>query len=287
MKEFNIFDYAGIDFPFSISKGIHHKSYFPHTHNFIELEIITSGSADHIVEGKVFTITKGDVVVLMPSFIHELQNVQELEHYNFKFDLEKLILLETDIEKLSGFQSLFILEPFHRYQHDYISHMSLDEDQFDKVNFFCELIYKEWTDKREGYKWVIKSYFLALITYLSRNYSPKITGSSQRLKDIVNTVSYIQENLSQKITVSMLASMACLSERQYTRIFKEIYGVSPIEYVINCRLTLACRMMKNTQKSLLEISMNCGFGDKVYFCRLFKNRYGITTGQYRKRLEIS
>jgi AraC-like DNA-binding protein len=285
MKEFNIFDFAGIDFPFSISKGIHYKSHFPHTHNFTELEIITSGSANHIVEGKVYNIKKGDVVVLMPSFVHELQNVQELEHYNFKFDLEKLILLETDIEKLSGFQSLFILEPFHRYQHDYISHMTLDEEQFANVKILCNLIYTEWNNKRDGYKWVVKSYFLALLTYLARNYSPKASGSSPKIKDIVNTVSYIQENLSQKITVSMLASMACLSERQYTRIFKEVYGVSPIEYVINCRLTLACRMMKNTQKSLLEISMNCGFGDKVYFCRLFKNRYGITPGQYRKSLQ--
>lgn len=285
MKEFNIFDYVGIDFPFSIGKGTHYESYFPHTHNFTELEIITSGSADHIVEGKVYNIKKGDVVVLMPSFVHELQNVHKLEHYNFKFDLEKLILLETDIEKLSGFQSLFILEPFHKYQHDYISHMTLDDNQFAKVKILCDLIYEEWNNQKDGYKWVIKSYFLALLTYLGRNYSPKVAGSSPKINSIINTVSYIQENLSQKITVSKLASMACLSERQYTRIFKEIYGVPPIEYVINCRLTLACRMMKNTQKSILEISMNCGFVDKVYFCRLFKNRYNITPGQYRKMLE--
>jgi AraC-like DNA-binding protein len=285
MIEFNIFDYAGIDFPFFMGKGTHLNSFLPHTHNYTELEIITSGSADHIVDGKVYTIKKGDVVVLIPSFVHELQNVQELEHYNFKFDLEKLILLETDIEKLSGFQSLFILEPFHRYQHDYISHMTLNEVQFDKVKLLCDLIYDEWNNKREGYKWVIKSYFLSLITYLSRNYSPRVEGGSPKIKDIVKSVAYIHENLCQKITVSMLASMACLSERQYTRIFKEIYGVAPIEYVINCRLNLACRMMKNTKKSLLEISSNCGFSDKVYFSRLFKYRYNITPGQYRRSLE--
>ncbi|MDP4090905.1 MAG: AraC family transcriptional regulator [Bacillota bacterium] len=284
MKEFNIFDFAGIDFPFFIGKGVHYKPFLPHTHNFTELEIITSGSADHIVEGKAYNIKKGDVVVLVPPFVHELQNVQELEHYNFKFDLEKLILLETDIEKLSSFQSLFILQPFYRYQHDYVNHMTLDSDSFSKVKILCDLIYEEWTSKRDGYKWVIKSYFLALLTYLARSYSPKVIGGSPKIKDIIDTVSYIQENLSQKITVSNLSSMACLSERQYTRVFKEIYGVSPIIYVINCRLTLACRMMKNTQKSLSEISMSCGFGDKVYFCKLFKNRYGITPGQYRKSL---
>jgi AraC-like DNA-binding protein/mannose-6-phosphate isomerase-like protein (cupin superfamily) len=285
MKEYNIFDFAGIDFPFFISKGLHTRSVFPHTHNFIELEIITNGSAQHIVDGKTYHIKKGDVVVLMPSFVHELQNVQELEHYNFKFDLEKLVLLETDIEKLSGFQSLFIIEPFHKYEHDYTSHMTLNEEQLSTVNMLCELMFIEWINRTDGYKWVIKSYFLSLITYLARNFSPNTTSSSPKINDIVKTVTFIYENLSQKITVSMLSSMACLSERQYTRIFKDAYGVSPIEYVINCRLTLACRLMKNTNKSLSEICTLCGFGDKVSFSRLFKNRYHITPGEYRKKLQ--
>lgn len=284
MKEFNIFDFAGIDFPFSINEGKHTTSFIPHTHNFTELEIITNGSADHIVDGKTYHIKKGDVVVLMPSFVHELQNVQELEHYNIKFDLEKLILLETDIEKLSGFQSLFIFEPFHKYSHDYNSHMTLDDNQLSTVKTICDLIIAEWLNKKDGYKWVIKSYFLSLLAYLARNFSPNTTSSNPKIHEIAKTVAFIQENLSQKITISMLSSMACLSERQYTRIFKEAYGVSPMEYVINCRLTLACRMMKNSNKTLTEICATCGFGDKVSFSRLFKKRYHITAGEYRKRI---
>jgi AraC-like DNA-binding protein len=285
MKEFKILDFAGIDFPFWVNKGKHTEAFIPHTHNFIELEIIISGSADHIVEGKIYHIQKGDVIVIMPSFVHELQNVHELEHYNFKFDLDKLILLDTDIEKLSGFQSLFIVGPYEQYQHDYTSHMTLDEEKLINVKTLCELMYTEWLERKDGYKWVIKSYFLALITCLSRNFSPNITCSSMKVNEIMKSIDFIHENLTEKITLSTLASMACLSERQYTRVFKEVYGTSPIDYVINCRLTLSCRMMKNSQRSLLEICMACGFGDKVSFSRLFKNRYNITPGEYRKKLE--
>lgn len=284
MKEFKILDFAGIEFPFWISKGKHTKSFIPHTHNFIELEIIIDGSADHIVEGKTYKIKKGDVLIIMPSFVHELQNVQNLEHYNFKFDLEKLILLETDIENLSGFQSLFIIQPFYKYQRDYTSHMFLDDEQLFNVKMLCELINKEWMYKKDGYRWIIRSYFLSLITYLSRNFSPNIANNSPKINDIVKTVTFIHENLSQKITLSMLSKRACLSERQYTRIFNKMYGVSPIEYLINCRLILACRIMKNSDKSLMEISTICGFGDKVHFNRLFKKKHNITPGQYRKRL---
>jgi Transcriptional regulator containing an amidase domain and an AraC-type DNA-binding HTH domain len=148
----------------------------------------------------------------------------------------------------------------------------------------CELIYSEWKDRKDGYKWVIISYFLSLITYLSRNYTPCVTGSSPKIQEIVTTTSFIHENLTERITLSMLSSMACLSERHYARIFKEVYGISPIEYVINCRLTLACRMIKNTQRSLSEISIACGFGDKISFSRLFKKRYGSTPGEYRRNV---
>ena len=284
MKEFKILDFAGIDFPFWAMKGKHIQAFNSHTHDFIELEIVVNGTADHIVEGKKYQIGKGDVLVLLPGFVHELHNINELEIYNFKFDLDKLILLDTDIEKLSGFQSLFLYQPMKQYYNEYHSYLHLEESRLNEVKILCDFILAEWYDRKEGYKWVIKPYFLALITYLSRNFSSNAVTSSYKAQDIINTVSYIQENLNTKISLSQLSSMACLSERQYCRVFKELYGVSPIDYVINCRITLACKMMKNTQLSIQQISTTCGFGDKVSFSRLFKNRFLITPGEYRKRL---
>jgi AraC-like DNA-binding protein len=285
MKEFKILDFAGIDFPFWAIKGKHTEAFYSHTHDFIELEIVVDGTADHIVEGKTYQIGKGDVLVLLPGYVHELQNVNELEIYNFKFDLDKLILLDTDIEKLSGFQSLFLYQPMKQYYNEYHSYMYLEDDKLNEAKLLCDLVLAEWDERKDGYKWVIKSYFLALITYLSRNFSPNAASNFCKAQDIIKTVSFIHENLNCKITLSQLSSMSCLSERQYSRVFKGIYGVSPIDYVINCRLTLACKMMKNTRLSIQQICTACGFADKVSFSRLFRNRFKITPGEYRKRLQ--
>ena len=281
MKEYNILEFARIDFPFWVDKGVHTKPYSPHTHNFIELEIILSGSADHIVEGRTYHIKRGDVLVIMPSYVHEIQNVDNLEIYNYKFDLDKLLLLEEDLEQLSGFQALFILQPFDKYQHDYTSFMTLEEEKLSVVHILSELILNEWQEKKAGYKLSIKSYLLTLITFLSRNYSPSLTGASAKTPQIIHTVNYIHENLTEQITLGDLAAMACLSERQFTRIFRDVYGVSPIDYVIKCRLILASRLLKNTKLPLTEVSHRSGFGDKVSFSRLFTKKYGVTPGKYR------
>lgn len=281
MKEYNILEFAGIDFPFWIDKGMHLTDCAPHTHNFTELEIVLSGKADHIVEGKTYHIKKGDVLVIMPSYVHELQNVEKLEIFNYKFDLDKLILLDTEIEKLSGFQALFILQPFDKYQHDFTSYLSLEEDKLSIVRMLSELILEERSKKSPGYRLSIKSYLLTLITFLSRNFSTSLTSTSPKISHIVHTVNHIHDNFTEPITLSSLAAMACLSERQYSRIFHEVYGVSPIGYVINCRLSLACRLLKNTKLPVTEVSQRCGFGDKVSFSRLFTKKYGITPGKYR------
>lgn len=281
MKEYSILEFAGIDFPFYVDKGMHRKSCALHTHDFIELEIILNGTADHIVEGKSYPIKKGDVLVIMPSYVHELQNVDMLELYNFKFDLNKLILLETEIENLSGFQALFILHPFDKYQKDFTSFLSLDEGKLSHASMLSELILTEWSEKKAGYKLSIKSYLLALITFLSRSYSLSLTCTFPNMPDMVHTVNYIHENFAHHITLSSLAAMACLSERHYSRTFKEVYGISPIDYVINCRLSLACRLLTNTTLALSDICQKCGFGDKVSFSRLFTKKFGISPGRYR------
>lgn len=220
----------------------------------------------------------------MPGYIHELKNVNNIEIYNFKFDFDKLTLLDRDIERLTGFKTLFLFHPLDKYVREYNSYMSLSEENLNYAKYLCNMIFSEFNDRKDGYKWVVKSYFIALITFLSRNFSPYTESSFIYAEEIVWTASYIHENLNKKITLSQLSSMACLSERQYSRVFKKMYGLSPIDYVINCRLNLACNMMKNTTMSLQQIYTACGFKDKVSFSRLFKSHFDIPPGEYRKRL---
>ncbi len=280
MKEFKILEFAEIDFPFMIERGKHTISFPPHTHNFIELEIIVNGRADHIVEGRAYHIKKGDVVIIRPSYVHELQKVDHLEFYNYKFDLDKLILIDNGIEKMPGFQSLFVMQPFENCHYD-INYLSLGEEKLMTLQILSELMLEEWQNKRSGYKLSIKNYLMSLITFLIRNDLPRLTSTSSKTSDIIHSVNFIHEKFHERITLTMLSRMTSLSERQYSRIFHEVYGISPIDYVINCRLTLACRLLKTTNKSLSDISKECGFGDKVSFSRLFKRRYDITPGEYR------
>ncbi len=282
MIEYSILQFAGIEFPFNITYGTHKIDFPLHTHNFTELTIIINGCADHIVEGKENFIGKGEVYVILPSFVHGLRNVKNLQFYNIMFDLDKLILLDNELKKLPGFQALFILEPYHRYYRNYTSRLVLNDEQLAYVISICRNIENEYLKRENGYKVVIKTYFLSLITYISRHLIPDKESISEQYYKIAETLTFIEENYKQKITLHQLAQMAFLSERQYSRVFKSVYNTSPINYVINCRLKHACDLMRKTQLPLKQIAEKCGFLDNISFCKLFKQRYLMTPSQYRK-----
>lgn len=94
---------------------------------------------------------------------------------------------------------------------------------------------------------------------------------------------YIQEHLGDKIAVSELAAVACLSERECFRLFRGYLHTTPAKYIQNCRLQKACEMLINSQDSITDIGQACGLGSGSYFGKIFRECQGCTPLEYRKK----
>lgn len=90
---------------------------------------------------------------------------------------------------------------------------------------------------------------------------------------------YIQENLSELITVDHLVKLANMSKSSLFRLFKNELGITPMEYIIRERIHKAKVLLKKTV-SVKETCFSLGFNDVNYFVRLFKSRVGVTPGAY-------
>jgi len=90
---------------------------------------------------------------------------------------------------------------------------------------------------------------------------------------------YINENLAEQLTVQKLSEKLGMSKSTLTRKFKNEIGVSPMEYIIGERLAYAKKILKQT-RNIKEACFNSGFSDVNYFIRLFRQREGVTPGQY-------
>lgn len=110
----------------------------------------------------------------------------------------------------------------------------------------------------------------------SREYSAYTSG-------IYESVEYIRRHYPEHITSEILARRMFISTNFYQKVFKEIVGVPPAQFLRNIRISEACRLLSNTDISVQEIGEQCGFHCASYFIYTMKKQLGITPLEYRKR----
>ncbi len=82
------------------------KDFPTHAHAFTELMIILDGTTTHNVNGQVFHLKKGDILVVDENINHSYTNVNQLKHCNIIFTFSQLSLAYQQLELLEGFQKL-------------------------------------------------------------------------------------------------------------------------------------------------------------------------------------
>jgi AraC-like DNA-binding protein len=102
-----------------------------------------------------------------------------------------------------------------------------------------------------------------------------------RIDQIRAVLEYIEQHYSSTITLSSMATVAGMNPKYFCRVFKEVTQQTPMDYVIFYRVEQSANMLTNTDLSVLEIAMECGFNDYSYFIKTFKKLKSMTPKQYR------
>ena len=102
-----------------------------------------------------------------------------------------------------------------------------------------------------------------------------------RFEKFRSVIDRIDNALDNPPSVAELASTANLSESHFRRIFKQCFGVAPQEFVVQQRLRRAATMLTETDQSIAQIALECGFGDQSHFSRQFRRFFGYPPRSYR------
>lgn len=99
--------------------------------------------------------------------------------------------------------------------------------------------------------------------------------------EIQKVIDYMNDNFSNKITLKKLCSISNMSESNFNKIFREQTGVSPIKYLINLRINKAKKFLRNTDYSITDISMKCGFYSVSHFSSCFMSAVNLSPTEYQ------
>jgi AraC-like DNA-binding protein len=96
-----------------------------------------------------------------------------------------------------------------------------------------------------------------------------------------NIRGYIEENISNELTAAALCKRFFVSRNYLYKTFREHFGITPVEYITQCRLARAKTLLKETKEPVYWICDRVGIHNYTYFCNLFKKKTGFTPMEYR------
>lgn len=283
MLHFDCSRFSEEAFPFDMQINPIYEDFPVHTHDFTELVVITNGRATHQIDNESYEIHTGDVYLLNKRIRHGFTHVNNLALCNIMFQPEKLLLPMFDLRQIEGFHSFFVFEPYFRKSHKFRNKLRLDPERLKKVEEYIHEIHMEFISKPEGFRNRIVLLLNDLIIYLSRKYHQQYTEPAGEIGKLSSVITHMERNYLKQIRLEELAEMAHLSERQFSRIFQHNFNQTPIDFLINMRISHACRLLTDTSMNIKQIAYETGFSDPNYFSRVFRKKHKISPVEYRNR----
>ena len=132
-------------------------------------------------------------------------------------------------------------------------------------------------------KMELRGAMLMIMSHFIREAKPHIWTSDERMKQVLR---YIHEHIADRIDVEDLADMASITKTYFIRLFKQEFGLSPVQYINLKKVERAQLLLYTTDCSVKEVAYKLGFSDHSYFIRLFHKVAGITPQEYRRQLRL-
>ncbi len=247
-----------------------------HRHAGAELYVSLDGRATHMINGKESETLPLDVFVLTRDMTHGQLEARRYRYCIFKFDLEVLRLQAKNLLAEPAFQSLFIIEPQLRRQGLLDTNLQIDPLTAEYAAKTAQLLTRE-TDRT-----LCDTLFFALVSVICKNARPRSRQcSSYGL--IAEAASYMETHYGEALDLEQLAAQTHYSKRHFTRLFKDFYQQSPMDYVNHVRLRHAVDMLSVPGMNLSGIAEACGFADGGLFSKHFRRHFGLSPSAYQKK----
>ncbi len=195
-----------------------------------------------------------------------------------------LLTLDFSGKELSNQYSRNAVNPMQPICNDSIVAFLPDIISPDCINEF-DLLFTELsqqTDLSSEYsKNVAKQILFLLNTQVLRQKIEKQTDTELSVDRIYK---YINENFLKTITLNQLSQFVHLDKTYLSRLFKNKFGVSPIDYVIYLRLDHARNLLLSTNMTVADISACCAYKNISFFISCYKKKYGLTPAEHRKQM---
>ncbi|WP_418463015.1 helix-turn-helix domain-containing protein [Frisingicoccus sp.] len=242
----------------------------PHTHNCCELFFVIDGVGQFFIENQLHPVGANDFVIVNPHVLHTEMSLNANPMEYIVLGIEDFELSETNAWN----QQYYIVNcrPIR-----------------DKVLFYLQSMLKEIENKEFNHDIICQDLMEILVILILRQtgLSMSIVSGPKKSSHLCSAIRrYIEAHYRESINLDTLVEISHVSRYYLVHAFTKEYGISPINYMISCRIEEAKQLLKNDDYPLSFISRFLGFSSPSYFSQAFKKICGLSPNEYRKQSRI-
>jgi AraC-like DNA-binding protein/mannose-6-phosphate isomerase-like protein (cupin superfamily) len=236
----------------------------PHVHNYTELFYIVGGQGQFRIDDELISVSADQLVIVNPNIAH---TEVSYDAHPMEYIVIGIEGLELSVDRNSGGRFCIFSFPEDNHALTCMQH-----------------ILQEMQTRNPHYQTLCQAYMEILVVQLLRDASFSGTSVSA---DPVNSRQctmirrYIDNHYKEPLTLDLLAEKANVNKYYLSHMYKEAYSISPISYMIACRIKEGKRLLADTDLPLSQISSILGFSSPSYFSQSFRKAEGVSPLEYR------
>ena len=247
-----------------------------HFHEFDKIVILISGSVNYMVEGTDYSLKPWDILLVRHHMIHKA-----LIDVSVPYERIIIYLNSSYVERFApngGLMDCFAAAEKRRF-----CLMRPDNGEIEKLKDSLDRLDASISDTEFGAGLMRGTLLAQLMVQLNRimqRDSSRENTTAEQCGKISAALSYINENITGKLSVDELAAMCYLSRYHFMRLFKQQTGCTVHNYIRQKRLVLAARLIREGM-SASSAAAECGFTDYSAFHRAFSQTFGVSPGKIK------
>lgn len=243
-----------------------------HSHTFYEILFCRSGNLQYLLGADRYRVGRGDLIFVPPGVSHSPLYLDRLVEPYARY----VIWIHPDF-----IQTLTEHFDFHPLSEPVL--LRTKDSGWEYLENYFQSACMESSTKQEGFQGCILSNAMQLMIHLTRacTHSKVLEPLTEKRELLDELIAYIEDHLSEKITLKSAAADFYISERSISRLFSEKMDVSFYRYVTQRRL-IAAKVLIMNGEPLESIGEQVGFLDYSTFYRAFKQAFSISPRQFKK-----
>ena len=230
-----------------------------------QLLYIAAGQGHFFINGQERVVSAGNIIVYLPG------QPQEYVYYkDDKTDVYWVHFTGSDVERIIDYYNIRLSEN--------IIYIGTSPD----YQWLFGQIIQEMQLCRPRFEELISLLLRNIFILISRNLIGANRADNSLENEVELAMHYFRENYRSEVNVEDYALSRGMSASNFYRVFKQISGSTPLQFILKLRLSNAQNLLENSNLTIAEIASAVGYENPLYFSRLFHKHIGVSPSEYRK-----